>query len=331
MPNSNNIAEWIQIGKLCIPISIADINRNLMLNKNNQDELLPYKLRLVNKAVQFGYANDNNTARLDLVNEYQIALCGRYTWIAMTKLGNVEGIVITPALPPDEYLTQLRQYTPFLVGAVNAPMVDGDTVLVITDSSSVPESDLGEVEIHIDGLEEGQDFAGRSNFSAVWTLNTYTITFSPPVRGDGNPSASNLISIKYPIRTNITVSTAQPTQDLIYTATVIGATTETLYNQLSEIFQVSDDTSNVVKFIMFCISTTSEIYIREWEATVTNIAGANTIMLSNDNVLQDDFGGTLTAVISADDALGGVKIEVTGITAKTINCRATFTYSSASL
>jgi len=91
MPNANNILEWIEIGKVCTYLAASDVKKQTFLGTNVMDKLQAEKIYLVNDSVEWGYTYDNNTAALDLVNDYQIALCGKYTAAARAIISGSSG------------------------------------------------------------------------------------------------------------------------------------------------------------------------------------------------------------------------------------------------
>lgn len=324
MPNSVDIEEYIKIDEISQFLANDDIAKKNFFGNPHPVPYLPILINLARRAVEFNYTHTNYSQGLQNSANWMYSLCQPYAQKALMLLNNVTGIVITPSLPNQNYFVQQRQFADFLVGAIGSPMANNATILTITDADIAPETDDAEVEVHIDGLQEGQNFTGRANYTSVYAPNTYTITFDPPVQGDGQPATSNLISVKYPVKRNLTYSPTGGNTN--YTAMLNGAETKTLVDGNGKIFPIANNTTGILRFNLFCISTANDIYVMTWEGSANNIN--NTITIYEINRTDINQSIILTVSVSADNINGGVSVQVTGIAGKTINCKATFTYDS---
>lgn len=151
------------------------------------------------------------------------------------------------------------------------------------------------------------------------------VSVDPPFRGDGTPENSEIVDILYPVSARLTfATTVVPTTNLIYTATLNGFEIKVLVDQNGNIFPITINTTNVIKFVMSAKADTGEIFWMIWEGTVKNSGGTVTILVSNVSVLQDDFNGAFLVEVNANSILDGIEIQATGINLKIIECKATF-------
>lgn len=322
--NSVDIEQYIEIGEISQFLASDSISKSSIFGNPYPVPDLPKHIRCARLAVVFDYEHANFSQDLQSVVHYMYSLCQPYAQRARTILDNEAGITVTPALPNGNYFVQQRQYPQFLVGAVGSPMNEGDTTLVITDTDITPETSDAEVEVHREGIELGENFSGRSDFTATFAPSQYTIIFDPPVTGDGNPTTSELISIKYPVRRNLTYA---PNTSTSFTCILNGAETKRLEDSNGNIFQIPFGTTGVLTFTLFCIgNVTGDIYVMTWEGSANNIAGTVTVY----EVERRDINIAMTLDVSvvANSADGGVEVDITGIAGKIINCRATFGYIS---
>lgn len=317
--NSVDIQLYIEYGKIGTFVASDFISKKSIFGVPYFNPSQPQSIYCATKALENIYASSNYSAAAQSIAAYQYSLYSGFIGDIRKILGNAQGIIVTPTNPSlPTYLLQQREYPQFEVGQVSSPMDDGDTVLTINDDKIAPQSQDATLEIHVDGLQEGQALVDQSSFTAVYSPGQYVITFNNPVR-DGN-----VIIVKYPVQLNLTYQTTSQV-DTTYTAQLVNVQTKTLVNTAGNIFIVQAGTVNVSNFTLFCVSTTDEVYIMQWNATVKNIGGTVTIYNDSYSVIQDDFAGALSVVIAADNTNHGVSITITGISGKTINCRAIFT------
>jgi hypothetical protein len=317
----------IEIGKISQFLSSDDISMKSFFGNAYPVEHLPMNIYMATKGTEWAYIHyGSSSTSTNSIAYYLLSLCGKYIGRATTTLGNAEGIIVIPSDNPASYLVTQRFYTQFRIGDSGSPMNAGDTTLAIIDPEIVPESSDGKVNVNVDGLLDPDQLTDQVSVTAVYSLGRFDLTFNTQAM------TGMVFKIDYPVRRNLTVSTSViPVADLTYFATVVDTATETLRNTATNIFTLLAGTINVVGFTMFCVSTTDEIYIQQWTASVKNVGGTITINVSNDSVIQDDFAGLLTVAVTGNNSEQGVEIQVTGISGKTINCRATFTYTSNSL
>jgi hypothetical protein len=317
--NSVDIPTYIEYGKIGTFVASDFITKKSYFGNPYFNPTQPQSIYCATKALENIYLLSNYSAAAQSMAAYQFSLYSGFIGNIKKIIGNAQGIVVTPTNPSlPTYLVQQREYPQFEIGQPNSPMNDGDTTLTINDSQIAPQTPDATLEIHVDGLQEGQGLIDQSSFTAVYSPGQYVITFNNPVR------TGNVIMPKYPVQLNLTYQTTA-VLDTTYTAQLINIQTKTLVNTAGNIFIVQSGTVNVSNFTLFCVSTADEVFIMQWNATVKNIGGVVTIYNDSYGVIQDDFAGALVVAITADQTHHGVAITVTGISGKTINCRAIFT------
>jgi hypothetical protein len=160
------------------------------------DKYLPEKIEFVRKRVQYRYDKNPTDSTLRNTANLLWSLLGKYGLRAINSLQQ-GGVVVTPSNNIGSYLIQLKNYPQFIVGAVGSPMVNNQDTLIIADPLVVPQSLQGEVEIHVEGAEQGEDLSDRLSFEATYSTGQYTIVWNEGLQDD------MLVQIKYPIRLNL--------------------------------------------------------------------------------------------------------------------------------
>lgn len=324
MPYPRTSEQNIQIGQVSMYLSLVDVAKKKFTEGiPYYDQQLPLLIALETDCVNWQYEIDSSDSTLRETSDYLYALCGRYALEAQNVI-NAGGVVVTPVEDVSNYLIKQRAYPQFIVGAVDSPMANDDTVLEIVDEHIVPESLDGEVEIHVDGGELGQMLLDRSSYTAVYEPGKYTITFTNPVRTD------MLIMVDYPVRVPLvfTGSIAPPTDDQ-YTAVLVDFEIRTLLNSAGNIFTIPAGTQGILSIKLAGTSTLDERIASVWEYYVNNIGGTITLSLSQGGIIYQTFASPMDSniVISANDTLQGVEIVGTGQLGSTITLTATFNYA----
>lgn len=324
MPYPRTPAQNIQIGQVSMYLSLVDVAKKKALEGiPYYDQQLPVLIALETDVVNWQYEMDSTDSTLRETSDYLYALCGRYALDAQNVI-NAGGVVVTPVEDVSNYLIKQRAYPQFIVGAVDSPMVDGDTVLEIVDELAVLESRDGEVEIHVDGGELGQMLLDRSSYTPVYETGKYTITFRDPVR-DGM-----LIMVDYPVRMPLvfTGSIAPPTDDQ-YIAVLVDFEIRTLLNTAGNIFTIPAGTQGILRINLAGTSTLDERLAAVWEYYVNNIGGTITLSLSTGGIIYQTFASPMDGniAINANNTLQGVEIVGTGQIGSTITLTATFNYA----
>jgi hypothetical protein len=216
------VAQQIQIGQVSTYLSLTDITKKKFLEGIPYfEQQLSILIALETDILNWQYELNPSDSTLFQAGDYLYALCGRYAIDALNSI-NAGGVIITPVTGVATFLIQLKNYPQFIVGAIDSPMVDGQDTLVITDPLAVDQSLQGEVEIHVEGAEQGEDLSDRVSFIATYATGQYTIVW--------NQGLSNgmLVQIKYPIKVTLvsqqTSGTGQGLQAIYIIATVTGNT-----------------------------------------------------------------------------------------------------------
>lgn len=321
--NSVDIPLYIEYGKIGCFVAADFITKKSIFGNPYFNPTQPQSIRWATKALQSAYLRDNYSAYAQSIAQFQYSLYSGFLGTIRRIHGNSQGIIVTPSTSNANRFTQTRSYGQFLVGASGAP-ADGATTITITDPDIYPETSNAKVRVHRSGYLQGENL-GSAKFTAIYSPGQYVITVDPPFRGDGTVENSELVDILYPVSVNLTYTTSiVPTTSLIYTATLDGFEIKVLVDQNGNIFPITINTTNIIKFVMSAKADSGEIYWMIWEGTVKNDGGVVTILVSNVNVLQDDFNGTFLVEVNADSVNDGIEIQATGIDGKIIFCKATF-------
>lgn len=328
-PTILSIPTILECAKLAESYACVDRAKKNALFGGFISNLLAEKIYLIRRPVQNRYDKNPTDISLRDTSNYLWSLLGVYGLKALNSL-EAGGVIVAPASDIGSYLVQLRNYPQIIVGDAGAlPLGAGDTELLIADADASPESPNGEVEIHVEGEEEGRYLLDRSSFYPIWNQGQYLIKFNQGV------IKGQLIQIKYPVRVNLVYTqTPTPPQSVSYSATLNGVETKSLVDTNGNIFTVAVNAFQIISIFIYAISDTNERFSMNWTGSVYNELG-DIIIAPNNNIFPysnpfgDDFFNNI--IVGADDTFQGIRITMTGIENKIINCEAKFSVNTSNI
>ena len=159
-----SVANTINIAKVCIPLAVRDIAKQL-----EQDRDYPRKLYIAYQTLDDLNTDDPTNADVTLLNDYTFALCGGYYFEAESLLSlGQSGIIVNPSTGVAS-LASIREQ--FVVGDSGALLTNGATTFTIN---------IGAGNVFQDGtfqIELDQSILPRNNSNYI----SYTVSYAAGV------------------------------------------------------------------------------------------------------------------------------------------------------
>lgn len=176
MPNTATILSYAQIAQY---LSANQYAKREMLQGGSNSPLkrLSRLIYIVRRAVDFVYQKSNSEPTLIPTGNYLYWICGIYNAQAANIIsGGGTGEIVNPASGTAS--TVLAYFLQFVVGEPGAPMVDGQTTLVISLTGFIENS----VDIALDGTDLPLNRNDRISFTVDYSNPVQiTITFNQGV------------------------------------------------------------------------------------------------------------------------------------------------------
>ena len=164
-----SVANTINIAKVCIPLAVRDIAKQL-----EQDRDYPRKLYIAYQTLDDLNTYDPTNTDVTLLNDYTFALCGGYYFEAANILAlSTGGSIANPSTGAVVTLGSID--TQFVVNASTSPIIDGATTLLINIPST---ASLQNLQIALDGIVLPVGVADRISYSMSYSAGVITIIFN---------------------------------------------------------------------------------------------------------------------------------------------------------
>ena len=169
----NSIITYAKISQY---LAANDISTNNMFKGRSLVPKLSRLIYIVRKQVESRYNLDPTDSTLDATANYLYALCGKYINRAKLIVGSGgTGTIINPA--NQVISTILSRNIEFRIGDVGAPMVAGETSIVLNYPFVLNASAV----VTLDGVDLPIGASDRISFIPTYGLLTLTITFNQAV------------------------------------------------------------------------------------------------------------------------------------------------------
>lgn len=172
----NSIINYAKISQY---LSANDISRNKMLRGGDLMPRLSRLIYIVRKQVEGRYSVSPSDPTLDATANYLYALCGKYINQAKLIIGaGGTGTIINPS--NNVISTIISRNVEFRVGEVGAPMIEGESSIVLVYPFVLNASAV----VTLDGTDLAIAASDRISFIPTYGLATLTITFNQAVQNN---------------------------------------------------------------------------------------------------------------------------------------------------
>lgn len=169
----NSIITYAKISQY---LAANDISKDYLFKGRSLVPKLSRLIYIVRKQVENRYNNDPSDSTLDATANYLYALCGKYINRAKLIVGSGgTGVIINPS--NNVISTIFSRNIEFRIGDVGAPMVEGETSIVLSYPFVLNASAV----VTLDGVDLPIAASDRISFTPTYGLLTLTITFNQAV------------------------------------------------------------------------------------------------------------------------------------------------------
>lgn len=186
------ISYIIQLAQVSGYLADNDIVRSEFLNNGYLDPLLPTKIYMERKALEWAYGQtvklgSSPDAALQSAGNYVVTLCGKYGVLAQNIIGGGTGSVVIPASTPVYYIPVEVQ---FIVDG-SSPMPTDSSTLVINDTGI----NISSFKIFSNTSLVPYNVNTQYSYTYVQSPTYLTLTFNIPAQADQLISYSYLKAI----------------------------------------------------------------------------------------------------------------------------------------